>query len=299
MLRGARLPAMTIGVCRSGPVSWVSIEMRGPSVLGIVASDPDRLRQQSWLGPEGRTVREIVRMGTIGKVFPNWGDSMNTVVDAARHPAQGAGDTPRSARELSGASRHSCIGAPRIRVPSGSRVPRRHATAAVCWPTAGQGRCLPGRIYYTDLSRTAYGLDGPLSTRGSTRKTSSARAAGSDILREHTWPPVAINSTLYSGWGCARRSLNRHLARTRTSCVRCTGRPLVDSVEAEPRRVTRSPRLHRSEHSVSKFLPRCVSLNARAGVGRGAVARLMGLDDGTTSIGRPSRAAHAGFTRRA
>ena len=76
-----------------------------------------------------------------------------------------------------------------------------------------------------------------------------------------------------------------------TSCVRCTGRPLRRAAWPPPRRVS-GPRTA----PMSKTSPRSVSLNARAGVGRGCCCPVDGPRRRYNVDRETSRAAHAGFT---
>ena len=246
------------------------------AVLGIVPAE-ERSTERLGLAliPELSGKRGMVLQGfelSLGK----------RVVIRHLRPAQRAGHAEVS-EKLSGAlARH--WSSP-IRVQGQDPGLDAMLQAALLDQPAGQGRVLPVRhhpahdVAAVDVHDDVEVVIAPL-----------LRPEQPRDIQDHTWfGAVAINSGfLYSGMGALRPAFPEPAPRRPehdTSCVRCTGRPLRRAAWPPPRRVS-GPR---TAPNTACRRPRLVPSRSMPGRASGgaAVARLMGLDNGTTSIGRP------------
>ena len=255
------------------------------AVLGIVPAE-ERSTERLGLAliPEPSGKRGMVLQGfelSLGK----------RVVIRHLRPAQRAGHAEVS-EKLSGAlARH--WSSP-IRVQGQDPGLDAMLQAALLDQPAGQGRVLPVRHHPAhDVAAVDVHDDVEVVIAPLLRPEQPRDIPGPHLVRRRGHQL----GLLVLGMGALRPAfLNRAPRRPEhdTSCVRCTGRPLRRAAWPPPRRVS-GPR---TAPNTACRRPRLVPSRSMPGRASGgaAVARLMGLDDGTTSIGRPRGPRTRGFT---
>ena len=246
------------------------------AVLGIVPAE-ERSTERLGLAliPEPSGKRGMVLQGfelSLGK----------RVVIRHLRPAQRAGHAEVS-EKLSGAlARH--WSSP-IRVQGQEAGLDAMLQAALLDQPAGQGRVLPVRHHPAhDVAAVDVHDDVEVVIAPLLRPEQPRDIPGPHLVRRRGHQL----GLLVLGMGALRPAfLNRHLGGQNTihRGVRCTGRPLRRAAWPPPRRVS-GPRTAPNTACRKPRLVPSRSMPGRAS-GGAAVARLMGLDDGTTSIGRP------------